>query len=143
MKNRFSHPAFKGEYLSERARRLWPDDNLAEAITYALRALEKEKQNPDLYDYLGRARTDLAETLADPQLRESWYLQAITDFEKGRALAPLDKTFPLELAFVYDALGRFPEAEWMFYEARALDPKSTTTERYYQDHLLRWEGSDA
>jgi O-antigen ligase len=129
-----------GEYFTERARRLWSDDNPAEAITYALRALEKEKQNPDLYDYLGRARTDLAETISEPRPRESLYFQAIEDFEKGRALAPLDKTFPLELAFVYDALARFPEAEWMFYEARALDPKSATTERYYQAHLLRWSG---
>jgi hypothetical protein len=52
----------------------------------------------------------------------------------------LDKTFPLELAGTYDTLGRFPEAEWMYSEARALDPKATSTQEAYEAHLKLWKG---
>lgn len=132
-----------GEYFTERARQFWADDQPALAIPWAQRALEHETQNPDLYDYLGRSRSDLAETITDGAKREALYQAAIADFKKGRALAPLDETFPLELGFVYDALQRYPEAEWMFYEARGLDPKSESTRGYYEAHLLRWKGKGA
>jgi hypothetical protein len=57
-------------------------------------SLEKEKQNPDFYDYLGRARSDSAETIADPQRPESLYLQAIEDFEKSSAPCSIGKDLP-------------------------------------------------
>ncbi|PZR78990.1 MAG: hypothetical protein DLM52_01915 [Chthoniobacterales bacterium] len=129
-----------GEYFAERARVSWNKDKPAEAIAYAERALKFEKQNPDLYDYLGSSRSDLADTIKDPKQRDALYLAALLAFEHGRALAPLDKLFPLELAFTYDSLGRFPEAEWMFAEARRLDPKSTSTQGYYEGHLMQWSG---
>ena len=65
-------------------------------------------------------------------------LFSILDREAGRALAPQDKTFDLDLAFVFDILGRFSEAEWMFSEAISVDPKSKTTQVYYEEHLSRW-----
>jgi O-antigen ligase len=129
-----------GEYFTERARVCWTDDRPAEAIAFAERGLSFEKQNPDLYDYLGHSRTDLADTVTDKKKQETLYLAALKDFERGWALAPLDETFPLELGFTYDELQRFPEAEWMFCEARALDPKSTSLQEYYKGHLTRWSG---
>jgi O-antigen ligase len=129
-----------GEYFTERARVCWTDDRPAEAIAFAERGLSFEKQNPDLYDYLGHSRVDLADTFKDKTKRPALYLAALKDFERGWALAPMDETFPLELAFTYDELQRFPEAEWMFYEARARDPKSTSLQEYYQGHLIRWSG---
>jgi O-antigen ligase len=127
-----------GEYFTERARLAWQDDKHAEAVRWARRALESEKNNPDLYDYLGRARADLADSILDRQERDSLYQAALAAFESGRALAPQDKTFALDLAFAFDALGRFAEAEWMFSEAFSLDPKSTSTRDYYEAHLTRW-----
>jgi cytochrome c-type biogenesis protein CcmH/NrfG len=47
----------------------------------------------------------------------------------------------LELGLTYDALGRFDEAEWMFDEARRLDPKSKAISQYYQAHLEHWQGA--
>lgn len=129
-----------GEYFTERARVCWVDDRPAEAISFAERGLQFEKQNPDLYDYLGHSRVDLSDTLADEKKREALYLAALKDFEHSQALAPLDETFPLELAFTYDELGRFQEAEWMYHRALALDPRSTSLREYYEDHLTRWRG---
>lgn len=127
-----------GEYFTERSRVAWRDDKPAEAIQLARRGLEVERKNPDLYDYLGRAQTDLADLVANPKEHDSLCLSALATFEEGRALVPQDKSFVLELAFAYDELGRFAEAEWMFGEAFLLDPKSTTTRRYYEAHLARW-----
>ena len=127
-----------GEYFTERCRVAWQDNKSAEAIQLAQRALETEKNNPDLYDYLGRSHMDLAGLSKDEKERESLYGNAIAAFQAGRALAPQDKTFALDLAFVFDILGRFPEAEWMFNEALSVDPKSKTTQVYYEEHLSRW-----
>lgn len=68
------------------------------------------------------------------------YAEAIRDFGKGRALAPMDETFPLELGLACDDLERFPEAEWMFYEARRPDPVSESLKQYCEAHLTRGSG---
>ena len=49
----------------------------------------------------------------------------------------------LELAFIYDGLQRFAEAEWMYYEARGFDPKSIAAQQYYEAHLARWKAGDS
>ena len=76
--------------------------------------------------------------MTEPQARLSFYQGAIMAFEKGRALAPQDKTFAVSLGLAYDELGRFTEGEWMFNEALALDPKSTPTKQIYEAHLEHW-----
>jgi hypothetical protein len=55
----------------------------------------------------------------------------------------LDETYWLELAFTLDSLERFPEAEWMHYEARQLDPRSRAVRQYYEAHLNQWRGGKA
>jgi tetratricopeptide (TPR) repeat protein len=128
-----------GEYFTERSRTALRDDQPASAIFFALRALSWEQKNPNLYQYLGNARAGLGDTMTDPRARLSFYEAAINAFEKGRMLAPLDRNFAIQLASVYDELGRFAEAEWMFNEALRLDPKSESLRRYYEAHLERWE----
>jgi hypothetical protein len=39
----------------------------------------------------------------------------------------------------YDELGRFAEAEWIFYEARQWDPRSIYLNEIYKYHLSRWQ----
>ena len=53
-------------------------------------------------------------------------------------LAPRDEDFPLQIAYAYDKLGRFKEAEWMYYNAWLLDPKSTWVKYFYDRHLELW-----
>jgi len=127
-----------GEYYAERARVALRDYRSLSAIAFANKGIENEKQNPNLFYYLGRARL-LAGDQSDPAARASFYRAALLPFEEARKLAPLDETYPLELAFTYDGLARFSEAEWMYGEALALDPNSTSVKQYYQAHLERWQ----
>jgi len=130
-----------GEYFSERARAALRDFHPAEATLFALRGLSHEQRNPDLYNYLGRARLAQGYRIKDRRAEQSFYQSALDAFWQGRALVPRDENFPLELGYTYDALDRYPEAEWMFAEARALDPKSTMIRESYKAHLERWKTS--
>ena len=78
------------------------------------------------------------DNMTDRRARFSFYQAAITAFEKGRALAPRDKTFAVSIGLMYDEMGRFAEGEWMFNEALALDPRSTPTKQIYEAHLDHW-----
>ena len=130
-----------GEYFAERARAALRDNHAGTAIRFAERGLETEKKNPNLYDYLGSANLERGDARTKPEERAWFYHEALSPFRNARRLAPLDENFDLQLGYTYDLLGRFPEAEWMFYEALRLDPKSISTKRYYERHLKRWRDS--
>ena len=66
------------------------------------------------------------------------YEEALTALQKARELSPADRTFLVPLALTYDGLGRYPEAEWIFYEARHWDPRSIYLNEVYKYHLSRW-----
>ena len=127
-----------GEYFAERSRTALRDDQPASSVFFALKGLAWEKQNPNLYQYLGNARAGLGDRMPDPVARLSFYEAATQAFEKGRALAPRDTTFAINLGFTYDELGRFEEGEWMFNEALELDPNSLAIQEIYEAHLERW-----
>jgi len=130
-----------GEYFAERARTALRDFHPADATLFATRGLALEQQNPDLYNYLGRARLDQGYRMSDARARASFYQAALEAFWKGKALAPRDENFALELGYTYDALDRFAEGEWMFEQAKALDPRSVATEDSYRAHIERWQKS--
>jgi len=129
-----------GEFFAEQARTALRDHRPFAALSFARRGLEVEKQNPQLYYYLGRSRFLAGERQRDERARASFYLAALPAYDAARRLAPLDETYPLELALTYDSLERFAEAEWMFDETRRLDPKSEPIRQYYQAHLEQWRG---
>jgi O-antigen ligase len=129
------------EYFAEKSRTALRDNDPAASIVFALRGLEKEKKNPYLYQYLGSARIEEGDSMTNPRARVSFYEAAIGAFENARVLAPQDKTFPIALGTLYDLLGRFPEAEWMFDEALALDPRSIPTRQCYEAHLKNWSAA--
>jgi O-antigen ligase len=128
-----------GEYFAEKARAAVRDYRFLSAVDFARKGLGYESENPLLFYYLGRARVVGGDSQQSPEASASYYEAAVPAFAKARELAPLDKTYTIELALTYDALSRFNEAEWFYYEARALDPRSTSTNRYYQAHLERWK----
>ena len=128
-----------GEYFAEKARAALRDYRFLNAIDFARKGLEYEKQNPLLFYYLGRGRVLGGDLQQSPEASASFYEAALPAYMKARELAPLDKTYAIELAFTYDALNRFSEAEWLFAEALALDPRSASTKRYYQAHLESWK----
>ncbi len=129
-----------GEYYGEQARTALRDYRFLSATPFALEALKYDHKNPLPYYYLGRARVLGGDYQRDDKARISFYEAALPAFGRARELAPLDKTYALELAFTFDALKRFPEAEWLYYEAHRLDPRSTSTAEYYRAHLVQWKG---
>jgi O-antigen ligase len=126
------------EYFGERARVMLRDRRFLGAIAYAKQATAADPKNPELFYTLGRARTIGGDFQRDRAAALSYYAAAAPAFERARALAPLDEKYAVELALTYDNLERFAEAEWMFGEARALDPRSTSIREYYRVHLQRW-----
>jgi O-antigen ligase len=126
------------EYFTERARVALRDNDPTASASFAIRALATEQKNPNIYYYLGRAGMLEGNAAADPEKRVFLFQVAIRAFEQGWGLARQDDTFPIELASLYDALGRFPEAEWMYDEAIRLDPKSVPIREDYQAHLEKW-----
>lgn len=128
-----------GEYFTEKARTSLRDQKPGSALNFALQGLEYEKNNPQLYLYLGKARMLSGERQSNPIARDSFFLSAVTAFGRARDLAPLDETYSVELGFAYDALKRYPEADWMYGEAVAFDPLSQSVQQYYEAHLQRWK----
>lgn len=127
-----------GEYFAEKARTALRDNRYFSAIAFALEGLKHEREDPNLFYYLGKAKTLAGDAQAIPEAKRSFYEAAIAPFERARKLVPLDEVYVLELAFTYDALRRFEEAEWMYHIALALDPKSAAAKLYYTTHLERW-----
>ncbi|MEP6602339.1 MAG: O-antigen ligase [Spartobacteria bacterium] len=130
--------AAPGEYFAEQARTALRDYRVLSAIDSAMKALEYEKRNPLIFYYLGRARVLGGDAQPSNEAAASFYRAAAPAFERARQLAPLDETYSLELAFTYDSLNRFAEAEWLYGEARAMDPRSTSATNYYTEHIRRW-----
>lgn len=127
-----------GECFAERARTALRDDQLESGARFAIRGLAWERHNPNLYQYLGSAQIDQGDAARDPAARARFYQSAIAAFEGGRALAPREEAFAVGMADAYDSLRRFGEGEWMYQEALALDPRSTSLASSYQAHLKKW-----
>jgi O-antigen ligase len=127
-----------GEYFAERARTALRDDQVESGTRFAIRGLAWERHNPNLYQYLGSAQIDQGDVTRDPATRARFYQSAIAAFESGRALAPREEAFAVGIADAYDSLGSFIDGEWMYEEALALDPRSTSLASSYQAHLKKW-----
>lgn len=127
------------EYFAEHARSTLRNNQPDDAARFALRGLETEKQNPFLYQYLASAKLTRCDSAPDTSEKAACYEGGLAALQKARDLAPADRTFLVPLALTYDGLGRYPEAEWIFYEARRWDPRSIYLNEVYNYHLSRWQ----
>ena len=130
-----------GEYFAEHARTAVRNNHPDAAIDFATRGLQTEKANPFLYQYLASAKLTGCDSISDPSARSACFTDALTALTKANELAPADRTFQVPLASTYDALGRFAEAEWIYYEARQWDPRSIYLDEFYKYHLSRWQSA--
>ncbi len=133
----------RAELYAERARVALRDERHLSAMRWAQQAVALDDQNPETLFYLGESRVRRAEALPNPLAGTSFYEAALDPFQRALALAPNDETFLIALGRVYDALGRFAEAEWMFGRALAWDPRSQVTQRSYAAHLELWSRARA
>ena len=132
---------FPGEYFAERSRISLENEEPETAVILARKALAYEQRNPTIFFQLGRGLEALAEKSDEPEKRRNNLQAALEAFDHARALAPLDGTHPLDMAFVYDKMGRYNEAEWMYGLALARDPNSETMLHLYQSHLDLWRSA--
>ena len=133
----------RAELYAERARVALRDERHLSAMRWAQQAVALDDQNPETLFYLGESRVRRAEALPNPLAGASFYEAALDPFQRALALAPNDETFLIALGRVYDALGRFAEAEWMFGRALAWDPRSQVTQKSYAAHLELWSRARA
>ncbi len=131
----------RAEYDAEASRVALRDERHLAALRWAQQAIALDDMNPETFFYLGESRVRRAEGLTQPAARASYYQAAVDPFERALALAPHDETLLIALGRVYDALGRFAEAEWMFGQALAWDPRSLMTQKSYAAHLVSWSRS--
>lgn len=126
-------------YFAERARVALRDEQHVAAMAWANKAISRDRENPETWFYLGESRVRRAEIMPSAEAKASFERAAISPFEHALALAPNDETFLIALGRVYDSLGRYPEAEWMFGRALAWDPKSDVVKKSYAAHLAVWK----
>jgi O-antigen ligase len=134
-----SYRLLPGEYFGERARTAVRDEQTDTAIAFASRGLTSEKENPNLYQYLASALFARCDEISNSQDRVQCSQAPLSALEKARALAPQDRVILVQLALAYDAVGRYPEGEWAFYEAQKWDPRSTYLNQIYKFHLSQWQ----
>jgi tetratricopeptide (TPR) repeat protein len=123
-----------GEIFAEKARVALRDDRNADALAFAQRGIAWDRQNPNLYNYLGEARHFLTLTAPDPAAANALHEAAITAFADGLKLFPQDTASLLEQAQDFDLLGRFPEAEENFQKLFHDDPMFGNVYAYYGLH---------
>jgi len=128
----------RAEFDAERARVALRDERHLAATRWAQKAIALDDQNPETFFYLGESRVRRAEDLVQPAAVAAFYRAAIDPLQRALALAPNDETFLIALGRVYDALGRFAEAEWMFGRAQEWDPRSIAVQKSYQAHRALW-----
>jgi O-antigen ligase len=130
-----------GEYYVNRARIALEDEDPTAAISFATRALRWEKKNPRIHFYLGRSYSAIGDDKVRSRQRNSYYERALAAFDRARLLNPLDGSHALDMAILYDRMGRFGEAEWMYGLALERDPRSVPFNEQYRSHLRLWERS--
>ena len=135
-------PSAPSKYDAERARVLLTDWHVQSTPEVAQRlqalaqhGLSNDPRNPELYFYVGRACSSLADLANDPAAQDDYRNQAIAAFGKAVEFAPRDENYILLHAQELDAAKRFDEADPLFARALELDPKSSGVINALARHL--------
>ncbi len=131
-----------GEYYTERSRVALRDEKPGESVRLAHIALRYDKRNPENLFYLGRGLLALAHSTESLPKQHAFYEEAVAAFHAARQVAPLDGSYALNLAFAYDEMRRYDEADLMYNAARHRDPRSLAVSELYKAHLKQREQSD-
>ncbi|MEA3187072.1 MAG: hypothetical protein QOD99_902, partial [Chthoniobacter sp.] len=124
-------PKLPGEWFAEKARAALRDYQLADVRTFAGKAMQYEKANPDLCYYYGEATREMAEQqMLPPETRQ----EAVEMFKKGLALFPHDVRSILKLAQTYDEMREFDLAEEQLDTAVEFDGNNSLVAAYYGMH---------
>ena len=128
-------PKLPAEYYCEKARVAIRNGKNLAALHFAELGLADEKQNPDLYFYLGDARQRLAGEGRITFLSKSFLEGAIDPYRASLLLYPQDSRTLLRLGEALTRLRQFDEAAPVFDEALRWDPNSSMVYTYYGFYL--------
>jgi hypothetical protein len=125
-----------GEYFAERARVALRNKEFADSQKFAESGLAYEKNNPDLFFYLGDATRSRSFEEPDPGIQEAFRETSAEAFVEGLLLFPQDTRLLLKLGEALDTLRRFDEANSIFQRAIENDPNFGNVYAYYGYHWL-------
>jgi O-antigen ligase len=128
-------PKFPGEHWCEKARVAVRDRRFSDGVALARKALSYEMRNPDLYFHLGNAYRGLALAALNPVEKRAHLDSAISAFQKGLAIFPLDEHTMVRLAQSFDGNGRHADARALFLKAIEHDPNLGVLHAYFSQHL--------
>ena len=135
-------PRLPAEYDCEKARVALRDKHDLLALHYAELGLAQEKENPDLYFYLGEARQNVAGNGSNAPFWRSFREAAADSYRGALRLYPEDSAVLVKLGEVLTRLGDFSAAAGVFQQALRWDPNSSTVFTYY-GFFLQSSGQDA
>jgi O-antigen ligase len=125
-----------GEYFAERARVAMRNRQYLESQKLAVSGLAYEKNNPDLFYYLGEATRGRSYEEPEPVIRRALRETSAESFEEWLLLFPEDTRLLLKFGEALDILGRYREADSIFRRAIPNDPNFGNVYAYYGFHWL-------
>ena len=125
-----------GEYFAERARVALRNKQYLESQKFAEAGLAYERQNPDLYYYLGEATSGRSFEEPEPMISHVLKETSAEAFAEGLLLFPQDTRLLLRFGQALDALRRYQEADSIFQRAIANDPNFVNVYAFYGYHWL-------
>lgn len=128
-----------GEWYTEKARIALGLEEPFTAIRYAQMGVEWERENPDLWYYMGDAASRIARQGATDKTRREYRDLAEQAFGRVLELFPQDRRTLLLLAYMRDEDGDYEGSESLYRQAIEWDPNSRKVHLYYQEHQKRWE----
>ncbi len=127
-------PKIPGEYYAEKARVALRDKDYLQAAVAAKAGIGWEKENPDLYYYLGEAERSVGSQFPTLGLGRSFYLVASDAFKKGLELFPEDERLQLIEGWTLDALGQPDDGGKYYQQAQEWDPNSEEVREAVTEH---------
>jgi O-antigen ligase len=112
---------------------------LPKALAQAQAGLEYEKENPNLYYYLGEAlrfQAVYSTGFEEAKTLLQMHARAGDAYAEGLALFPNDARLQFKLAQTYDTLGFWDQAEAVYHQTMAADPNLGEIYARYGAHLF-------
>jgi len=106
---------------------VWPETSI--------RFFGGEKNNPNIYFYIGEANRLIAYGYSNPILRRNQFGLALDAYKKGLEIFPQDEHMLVRMAQVLDGLKLYDEAEAAYVKAIGMDPNLGVIYGYYGAHL--------
>jgi len=128
-------PKLRGEYYAEQSRVALRNGKFQDSIALATKGLVFEKQNPDLYFYVGEANRALANAMTGDWPRFLFFDSAVNAYKAARKLLPEDEKILVGLAQSLDGLQEYDAADEAYRTAVSWDPDLAVIHTFYGDGL--------